>query len=321
MNTNNFKRVCFDYFSGKATENEAREIREFLAEDEANRVMFRSWEKEWSRDFIPTFSQIREFDSISGKIRRRKNNRIIGWASGAIAAAACLVLVVTTTFGLGNQERYLCAVGTSFCERTEVVLPDSTHVWLNAASKITYNPRTFVNDRQVKLEGEAFFDVTHQAGAPFVVNMNGGSIKVLGTKFNVSSYAGEPTLFASLLEGSIEFEMPGTTVLMKPGETVTCNTVDGSVLKTKSDVSKSVSWMDGRLQYDMVMLKPLLSRLSSIYGTTINYTPWRLVRHNFTVDLNLSEDLPNILDALGNFLPIRWRYESDGSITVTETNI
>src|SRR5687767_10483603 len=95
-------------------------------------------------------------------------------------------------------------ISTRYGSRTDIVLPDGTKVWLNAGSKLTYDKSFGEVIRNVKLTGEAYFDVVHNSDKPFVIHTTAMDIKVLGTEFNVKSYPDERTAEASLIRGSIE---------------------------------------------------------------------------------------------------------------------
>ncbi|MFT3932575.1 MAG: FecR family protein [Chitinophagaceae bacterium] len=112
-------------------------------------------------------------------------------------------------------------VSTKYGSRTDLKLPDGTHVWLNAGSKLTYD-KTYGNVlREVSLSGEAFFDVVKNPSLPFVIHTSNIDIKVLGTAFNVKSFPGEKTTETSLLRGSIEVTFRNRLagkIILKPNE-------------------------------------------------------------------------------------------------------
>ena len=88
--------------------------------------------------------------------------------------------------------------------RTKLQLPDGSQVWLNSETKLTYPDKFDESSREVRLEGEAYFDVVKDANRPFVVHTSGIDIHVLGTDFNVKSYASEPTIETTLIRGRVE---------------------------------------------------------------------------------------------------------------------
>jgi ferric-dicitrate binding protein FerR (iron transport regulator) len=98
-----------------------------------------------------------------------------------------------------------------------VTLPDGTHVWLNAASSITF-PTTFTGkERNVQLTGEAYFEVAKNKNMPFkITTPKGAKVEVLGTHFNVNAYDDEEAIRTTLLEGSVKVDIQKQTVLLKP---------------------------------------------------------------------------------------------------------
>ena len=111
--------------------------------------------------------------------------------------------------------------------RSKLVLPDGSKVWLNSETKLTY-PKSFTAvNREVKLEGEAFFEVVKDAKRPFIVHTSGIDIRVLGTAFNVKSYTADSTIEATLIRGMIEIvkkNQPGEPMLiLRPHEKLVYN--------------------------------------------------------------------------------------------------
>ncbi|HEV2482345.1 MAG TPA: FecR domain-containing protein, partial [Puia sp.] len=106
--------------------------------------------------------------------------------------------------------------------RTSLLLPDGTRVWLNSNSKLGYDKEFNSGNREVALEGEAFFEVTKNAELPFIVHAATLDIQVLGTSFTVKSYPQDATVEATLLKGTIEVRRKGSPntaeVILKPNE-------------------------------------------------------------------------------------------------------
>jgi transmembrane sensor len=113
-------------------------------------------------------------------------------------------------------------VSTKYGSRTtKLILPDSTQVWLNAGSKLSYNKSYGNGLREVSLSGEAYFDVVKNPAHPFIIHTSSIDIKVLGTAFNVKSFPGEKNTETSLIRGSIEVTFknrPAEKIILKPNE-------------------------------------------------------------------------------------------------------
>ncbi len=111
--------------------------------------------------------------------------------------------------------------------RSKIKLPDGSSVWINSGSKLSYANSFKGKDREVELDGEAYFDVVKDADHPFIVHTSGIDIKVLGTAFNVKAYRSDPLIEATLIHGSIEVinkNRPGSpTIMLKPLEKLVYN--------------------------------------------------------------------------------------------------
>src|SRR5690606_31670859 len=107
--------------------------------------------------------------------------------------------------------------------RKQLVLPDGTKVWLNADSRLVYDGLLEGDTREVRLEGEAYFDVTRNVNRPFIITTDKISIRVLGTTFNVKAYPDDARTEATLISGEIELSVndrPREKILMQPNEKV-----------------------------------------------------------------------------------------------------
>ena len=318
MDKQTAKECCFRYFEGTADYRTEQVVREFLQSDAANLEEFRSWEKEWSRDYTPTILQIDSFNKLRSRIKYRRIRRLGLWCTSVAAVLAVLFGIFSlNTDSVEISEPRLYVVETGYQERTKVVLPDSTQVWLNAASRLAYTDDFMVNNREVEIAGEAFFDVTRNEELPFVVRFAGNTITVKGTRFNVTAYDVEDKVYAALVEGCIEFAGNTVKLDMNPGELLSYDTNSEDVVKCKADLSSHVSWVGGKLDYSAITLDQLLTRLSSIYGFKVKYDPVKYVNHTFRIILSTNESLNDVLDAVSIIVPFDWKYE-DGIVTVIE---
>ncbi len=183
---------------------------------------------------------------------QKNNSRRYIWA----AAAAILLLV--SAWGVfwwrkgetgipviaKSRDAASGEIFTRYGSRTKMQLPDGTHVWLNAGSKLTYNEENYGSTiREVSLTGEAFFDVVRNPTKPFIIHTQTIDVKVLGTQFNVKSYPTDRTTETSLIHGSVEVvvrKRPNEKFMLKPNEklVVLNEGSDSSVLVDKRYKSK-----------------------------------------------------------------------------------
>lgn len=149
-----------------------------------------------------------------------------------------LIIVTSGVIYLFSQKRgntlsagqAISSIVTKNGNRTKIVLPDGTQVWLNAGSTLDYNNSVFNKDlREITLNGEAYFDVTKNPEKPFIIHTKKMDIKVLGTIFNVRSYSNEKIAEAALLKGSIEVTLKDRKdqkIILKPNEKITIPNVE-----------------------------------------------------------------------------------------------
>lgn len=148
-------------------------------------------------------------------------------------------------------------------------LPDGTEVWLNAASSITF-PNSFTgNERQVKITGEAYFEVEQQKDQPFKVDINGkASVEVLGTHFNINAYADEPYIATTLTEGAVKMTDRQQSAVLSPGQQARINTKGMNVLKN-ADTDLVLAWKNGLFRFEAASIEEVLRQLARWYDVDI----------------------------------------------------
>ncbi|MDP4261735.1 MAG: FecR domain-containing protein [Bacteroidota bacterium] len=157
----------------------------------------------------------------------------------------------------------------------QLVLPDGTKVWLNAASSVRY-PTVFTgNERKVEITGEAYFEVTKNAKMPFRVKVNDQTeIEVLGTHFNVNSYTNEASINTTLLEGSVQITNSGKKVVIKPGQQAQVAELPvqpGIKILSDVDVDKVMAWKNGVFNFQDATLKEVMRQLERWYDIEVVY--------------------------------------------------
>lgn len=150
----------------------------------------------------------------------------------------------------------------------KVTLEDGTEVWLNADSRLRY-PETFDGgERRVEVSGEAYFKVAKNAEKPFYVVSGGQEVRVYGTEFNVHAYDDEPTIFTTLVEGSISLRPVGgnkSELMLTPGKQALFNKGDASATVRKVDTEVVTSWLNGIFVFEDQSLEQIMRTLSRWY--------------------------------------------------------
>ncbi len=152
----------------------------------------------------------------------------------------------------------------------QVVLPDGTRVWLNAASSLRY-PTSFTgNERKVYLEGEAYFEVAKNAAKPFHVEAKGVDVEVLGTHFNINAYNDEIYSKTTLLEGSVKVKKGNIQKLLVPGQQAVSS--GSELLKVIAvDPEEILAWKNGYFDFKQSNLPEIMRQLSRWYDVDIRY--------------------------------------------------
>ncbi len=155
--------------------------------------------------------------------------------------------------------------------RFRLTLSDGSEVWLNAGSSLEY-PATFpeADERRVRVEGEAFFDVCRDTCRPFCVELSDGAcIRVLGTSFNVCAYADAPSRTTTLLTGHIRYDAGAEPVDLFPDQSLTASSLTGAVEVRRVDAAAACAWRDGWICFENEPLSEIAGRLSRLYGIGI----------------------------------------------------
>lgn len=178
----------------------------------------------------------------------------------------------------------------------QIILSDSTKVWVNADSKLKY-PIAFRSERrEVFLEGEAYFEVKKDRQHPFIVHTSRGSVKVLGTRFNVRDYQEEAKVVTTLVEGKVAYSrtVQSDEVVLVPGYQLEDNGI-AELIPRQVDVEMYVGWKDGKYIFDDATLEEIMQVLSRWYDVTVFYKSEKPKDLHFTGDLERYENINDFL--------------------------
>lgn len=198
-----------------------------------------------------------------------------------------------------NETAAFNTVLVPYGKRTNLELSDGTLVWLNSGSKLVYPAVFNGKSRSVFLEGEAIFDVAHNTEKPFKVVSGSQEIEVLGTVFNVTSYAGDKVVETVLKSGSINLtykDKDKQLIRLTPGTKASFDTRTAEVQTEKVNVGNYFSWKEGLLTLDRTSLKEIMRKLSRYYGVDIVIKDKDLAAQSFSGNLDLKEDLDEVIE-------------------------
>lgn len=190
-------------------------------------------------------------------------------------------------------------------KRFEIMLSDSTEVFLNSGSKLKY-PVKFIEgkERNVFLEGEAFFNVAHDTAHPFVVKAQELEVEVLGTSFNVSNYQEDRDTEVVLVNGSVELATSGSLVgsskvVLKPGYKASFNKSEKNISSKSVNTTMYTSWMKGQIVFRNSSFDDILQKLQRHYNVIIINNNKEI--NNETFNATIEVDTESIEQVLGYF--------------------
>lgn len=241
------------------------------------------------------------------KQARRKKGATISYKHIIGYAAAICVAVLSTWMMMSREAEVVSEVplvtyaefATPSGQRAMMKLSDGTVVWLNARSVLRY-PSQFVNgERKVELDGEAFFEVSHDEKVPFVVSTEKLDIKVLGTKFNVFAYKGRNEFQTSLVEGSVKIydsRDEAHALFIEPNERV--DLVGNKLVKSPFASMDFLSWKEGIYAFDDVTFDEIIKKLELYYDVSIVVKNTKLDTYKFSGKFRQRDGVESVLRTL-----------------------
>lgn len=153
----------------------------------------------------------------------------------------------------------------------QIILPDGTKVWLNAASSLRYPTAFTGKERNVQLTGEAYFEVAKKNGMPFTVGVKDMQVRVLGTHFNIMAYQDESAIRTTLLEGAVRVQHGTKEMQLTPGQQAQLRPSGEMALLRDVDLEETVAWKNGYFQFERESLMGVMRQISRWYDAEISY--------------------------------------------------
>ncbi len=251
---------------------------------------------------------------------RKMSIRLIYKSWQKIAALILLplligVFVVQMMQGKLADQQYT-TIANEGTQRNQVILPDSTLVYLNGGSTIRYPASYNRRNRTIEIVGEAYFDVVHNKRKPFNVLFADARVTVLGTEFSIRNYGNEPYSQVVLVEGKVAVNrgQGGQTTILMPGQKALLNHDDNLIQISRASLDVETAWINNVLVIEGDAFDTLLLKLENWYGVKIEA---RNIEHaeNSRFKLKLkTESLKEVLDLINLILPVD--YEINGEEVV-----
>jgi ferric-dicitrate binding protein FerR (iron transport regulator) len=247
-------------------------------------------------------------DSVNnGTIAQQDNVNVVRSENGAISYN----LSANGQQLTANSPTYNTLTNPRGSKVIDMQLSDGSHVWLNAGSSVTYPVAFAGNERKVQITGEAYFEVAHDAGKPFIVTKGETSVTVLGTHFNVNAYDDEDALRITLLQGSVKVSKGSSNALLKPGQQAQ---VAGDIKTIVGvDTERVIAWKNGLFSFDNASLPTVMRQIARWYDVDVSYAgkiPEGKLKGKIPKDLTLSQ-------LLNGLTSNRVHFKIDGNKKIT----
>lgn len=271
-------------FSGESTAEENKIIENWVNENQENRILYNELNDIWlgagsklgNEKEFDVEKAIAKFIERVRTVQRNKTRRLQLFNILRYAAIIILALAIPVTYqfakktaqGANSTTTIYCAFG----DKTSIILPDSSQVWLNSGSKITFNNNFKNGSRQLFLEGEGYFSVRKDPDNPFYVNTSLINVKVLGTQFNLKAYPDENDVAVTLVSGSLEVKNEKSQKMITPNQKLLYNKTDHNItVENLSDLSPETEWINGRLVFRNESLGELEHKLERWFDVEIEF--------------------------------------------------
>lgn len=263
--------------SNNLTSEEEAELKTWLAMNPSHEQLLQELKLSWNAvdqygtQFSPNkelaWMKLSELLGFAGQEEQTAVKKMFPWYR---AAAAVFILLLGSWFlWRALQSENWVQIASAYTI-TEVILPDSSKVWLSKNSNLRYHADMKVDaERKVVLEGEAFFEVTHNPSKPFIVQAFETETKVLGTSFNVLARKSDPDVQVSVLTGRVQFQNSSAVqnkLILEPGTQGVYTKATAALSKKQTAGQNFLFWKNRRLDFTNVKVSDALQELEKSYG-------------------------------------------------------
>lgn len=242
----------------------------------------------------------------------------IEWKNMMRYAAAILIILFVSIFSAYyytfNEEEKTFVVYSDKGQRSNLILPDGTKVWLNSGSRLEYNNNYGEEERRIKLTGEAYFEVSKDKRHRFLVNAGIMDIEALGTAFNVQAYPDEDEIVTTLIEGKIRVNTPDKEVNLTPNQQVSyLKTTNSTTINKTIKAEFANAWTRGEFSLNKTSLEDIVKELSRMYNIEIKFKSDEIKKLHFTGIIK-NNSLINVLEIISLTSPVTFEIKTDSII-------
>ena len=229
-----------------------------------------------------------------------RKGRLIPLRRFAAAAAVAAILVASFMTYRIVTAPFVHSFHNADTVAMHVAMPDGTDVWLGPGTSLSYDDTFRVDGRNVELDGEAYFDVTHDAQHPFIVTTSAFRVRVLGTVFNVRSFSGESVAEATLAEGSVALQHPGgrNLICLHPGQQAVYDADAEQLEVNEVPVGDLLLIRYGVITLDNATLPEIIGRIEQAYGVELRPDGQQMPDDHYNFNFQKDASVEDVVDLL-----------------------
>jgi ferric-dicitrate binding protein FerR (iron transport regulator) len=297
----------------------------YISRSASDHELYEFMEEEWDR-----LNEGDSFDDIQSKLLYKKitadprfalstvlpEERVFGlkkWLSVAAGLLVFLSIGFYIAYHINTTPQQQAVVYQERVvpngKKIQISLPDGTQVWVNSGSKLRFPSNFTGNKRELYLEGEAYFDVAHDAKKPFIIHTGKVFTQVLGTAFNVKAY-GSNEMSVTVARGKVSVGLSNKLLsVLTPNLCLNYNQMNGNAKTYKVDASK-LRWMNGDLIFDNMKLDEAARVIERWYDVQINFAGAEAKTHRFTASFLKHENIDQVMNVLSELSG--FKYDREG---------
>lgn len=308
------EELILKYLKGEASESEMLEIESWVKESPENRREFARKVNLYALSANVNGKDDRsDLGKIVSRIRQmERTRRAVRYAAAAVVAGILFVGAgLYSSYKIGsykNEVEYILGqndteleYSTPYGVKSRISLPDNSVVWLNSGSRISFPSKFAGNERLISFSGEGFFEVQRDSLRPMkIVTPGDVTVNVLGTKFNLNTYAEESSMSLLLLSGKVNIRMKNGRMIenIKPSEKVVIDKVEkSSRINPVKDTLPTTGWREGWLIFDDLPLSEVFVKMKRWYGITVKIEDNSILEKRFSAKFK-EESASQVLDLM-----------------------
>ena len=320
------------YLEGKTSDTESEMIGNWLKNHENDVESRKILGEIWTNSSIHLTGTKPDFDKLLHQVHHRiksENSHLQNPRSGIFriyhifsrfAAILILPILLLSLYLYYNPRQIVNELATASVReiytkpgtRTKIELPDGTLVWLNDGTTIRYPEKFTGINREVYIDGEAYFEVKSNLQNPFIVNNPMMTTVVTGTHFNLNAYVADKYFEATLLQGKVNLKRNHQTIELEPGEQVQFDTQYEKIVQKNIATKNATAWIDGKLIFTDEKLGIAIKKLGRWYNVEIILTDPALNDYLLTGTFR-DEKLDQTLRMISLALPVKFEFKKENN--------